>query len=70
MQSAFYPHVRIFQQEDNKLSAEPAKSKDSRNWLKAVEKHLRKGGNMEDIKLQIWLRGRRQYARDKAANMA
>ncbi len=59
MQSSWYPHVRIFQQQANNLQVEPTKNEGSKKWLgKKLKGQLIRAGNMPEISLQEWLRGR------------
>ncbi len=58
MQSSWYPHVRIFQQQANNLHVEPTKYEGSKKWLsKKLKGQLIRAGNMPEGALQEWLRG-------------
>ena len=58
MQSAWYPHVRIFQQQAENLHIEPTKYESSKKFLSVdMERQLILGGNMPRETLKPWLKG-------------
>ncbi len=58
MQTAWYPHVRIFQQQAENLQIESTKYEKGKKWLGAkLRKQLIRPGNMPEEILQAWLRG-------------
>ena len=58
MQTAWYPNVRIFQQQANSLHMEPTKYEASKKFLSVdMERQLILGGNMPSETLRPWLKG-------------